>query len=367
MVPCRSPSSCSCTSWARSPSSVRRSSFPIIASQAQKAPQHGPLRRGPERVHRAPARDPGRDRPGHHGRGADPDPRRRPHVSRPIAGSSIGIVLYLIAIGFAIFVQAKNAEKMVHLTSNMPPGPPPAGAPAGPPPEIAATGKALQQGGMLLTVLIVLIVILMVTKPTVLRPAPRRRGGTMRRSATRSRRCPTSPSSSADLTAPSPGRGPPRRRSAGHRRRGGVPRRGDPRSRWTAAFSTTRRPPRAAQWIVWEAAQALGAHVGQHPGAVRWLGLAARSTGFTVPAINLRAQTFDMARTVFETAAAARRRRGHPRARPERADLHLPAADRLRDRASSPARSRRAGGARSSSRATTTSSTPRSTRPTPRR
>ena len=32
-----------------------------------------------------------------------------------------------------------------------------------------------------------------------------------------------------------------------------------------------------------------------------------------------------MARTVYETAAAARRRRGHPRARPQRADLHVPA------------------------------------------
>jgi hypothetical protein len=77
-----------------------------------------------------------------------------------------GIILYLIAISFAIFVQAKNAEKMVELTRNMPAGPPPAGAPAGPPPEIVETGKKLQQGGMVLTVLIVLIVILMVVKPT---------------------------------------------------------------------------------------------------------------------------------------------------------------------------------------------------------
>lgn len=76
-----------------------------------------------------------------------------------------GIILYLIAITFAITVQAKNAERMVHLMSAMPPGPPPAGAPAGPPPEIAELGKKLQQGGMLLTVLIVLIVIFMVTKP----------------------------------------------------------------------------------------------------------------------------------------------------------------------------------------------------------
>jgi hypothetical protein len=78
-----------------------------------------------------------------------------------------GIILYLIAILFAIFVQAPNAEKMVHMTSGgPPPGPPPAGAPAGPPPEIVAMGKKLQQGGMLLIVLIVLIVILMVTKPS---------------------------------------------------------------------------------------------------------------------------------------------------------------------------------------------------------
>src|SRR5258705_8346839 len=77
-----------------------------------------------------------------------------------------GIVLYLIAILFAAFVQARNAEKMVHLTSGgPPPGPPPAGAPAGPPPEIVATGKKLQQGGMILAVLIALIVLLMVTKP----------------------------------------------------------------------------------------------------------------------------------------------------------------------------------------------------------
>lgn len=76
-----------------------------------------------------------------------------------------GIALYLVAVGFAIAIQAPAAEKMVYLLSSMPPGPPPAGAPAGPPPEIAALGKKLQQGGMLLTVLIVLIVIFMVTKP----------------------------------------------------------------------------------------------------------------------------------------------------------------------------------------------------------
>jgi uncharacterized membrane protein len=79
---------------------------------------------------------------------------------------SAGIVLYLIAMVFAIFVQAPAAEKMVKLTAGGPPaGARPEGAPAGPPPEIVALGRKLQQGGMLLTVLIVAIVILMVTKP----------------------------------------------------------------------------------------------------------------------------------------------------------------------------------------------------------
>ncbi len=78
------------------------------------------------------------------------------------------IVLYLIAVGYAILVQAPAAAKMVELTAGGPPaGAPPAGAPAGPPPEIAATAQKLSRGGMLLTVLIVLIVALMVTKPGV--------------------------------------------------------------------------------------------------------------------------------------------------------------------------------------------------------
>jgi uncharacterized membrane protein len=75
----------------------------------------------------------------------------------------LGIALYLIAIVFAVVVQARNVARMVELTSV----PPPSGAaPGGPPPEIVATGKQLQRGGMLLSVLIVAIVILMVTKPS---------------------------------------------------------------------------------------------------------------------------------------------------------------------------------------------------------
>ena len=73
---------------------------------------------------------------------------------------------------------------------------------------------------------------------------------------------------------------------------------------WTAAFTTDDPTAEAARWIVWEASQALGA-----PSAsIHDLYLArgrGEVSGFTVPAINIRAQTFDMARTFFATAARA--------------------------------------------------------------
>jgi fructose/tagatose bisphosphate aldolase len=70
---------------------------------------------------------------------------------------------------------------------------------------------------------------------------------------------------------------------------------------WTAAFSDDAATVEAAQWIVWEAAQELGAR----SASIHELYMArARGevSGFTVPAINIRAQTFDMARVAFETA-----------------------------------------------------------------
>jgi fructose/tagatose bisphosphate aldolase len=72
---------------------------------------------------------------------------------------------------------------------------------------------------------------------------------------------------------------------------------------WTAAFSQDAATVETAQWIVWQAAQQLGAR----SASIHELYMArARGevSGFTVPAINLRAQTFDMARTVFEVATA---------------------------------------------------------------
>ena len=70
---------------------------------------------------------------------------------------------------------------------------------------------------------------------------------------------------------------------------------------WTAAFADDPATVEAAQWIVWEAAQELGAR----SASIHELYMArARGevSGFTVPAINIRAQTFDMARIAFETA-----------------------------------------------------------------
>ena len=73
---------------------------------------------------------------------------------------------------------------------------------------------------------------------------------------------------------------------------------------WTAAFTTDDDMAAAAQWIVWEASQQLGAR----SASIHDL-YAARArgevSGFTVPAINIRAQTFDMARTIFEAAATS--------------------------------------------------------------
>ncbi|HYM84797.1 MAG TPA: class II fructose-bisphosphate aldolase [Candidatus Dormibacteraeota bacterium] len=72
---------------------------------------------------------------------------------------------------------------------------------------------------------------------------------------------------------------------------------------WTSAFSEDGSAVEAARWIVWEASQALGAR----SASIQELYMArARGevSGFTVPAMNLRAQTFDMARVAFEAAGA---------------------------------------------------------------
>ncbi len=73
---------------------------------------------------------------------------------------------------------------------------------------------------------------------------------------------------------------------------------------WTASFAEEGPVVDVARWLIHEAAQELGARTA----SIHELYMArARGEvgGFTVPAINLRAQVFDMARTTFETAAAS--------------------------------------------------------------
>jgi uncharacterized membrane protein len=75
---------------------------------------------------------------------------------------ALGIVLYVIAYGYGFFVQRKNVERVIELTS----APPPPGA-SGPPPELRALVRRIQLGGMGMGLLIVAIVFLMVVKPVV--------------------------------------------------------------------------------------------------------------------------------------------------------------------------------------------------------
>ena len=72
----------------------------------------------------------------------------------------LGIVLYLIVLGYNLVIGGPTVKKVVEMTST----PPPPGA-SGPPPELLAAIQKVQRGGIFSSVMIVLIVILMVTKP----------------------------------------------------------------------------------------------------------------------------------------------------------------------------------------------------------
>jgi hypothetical protein len=77
----------------------------------------------------------------------------------------IAVVLYLIALGYGIFIQTPNTQRLITLTT-MPAGGPPPGAPAGPPPGVPEAVKKVQRGGAFMGILIVIIVFLMVVKPS---------------------------------------------------------------------------------------------------------------------------------------------------------------------------------------------------------
>jgi hypothetical protein len=139
--------------------------LPVIASQAGKSPQNRPFAAGLNALIQRRIVLPGAVVQGITGLALISIAGRdlTSPANRWLAG---GIVLYLVAISFSAFVQARNAERMVRLMSGgPPPDPRTEGTPPGPPPEVVATARKLQRGGMFLTVLIVSIVALMVVKP----------------------------------------------------------------------------------------------------------------------------------------------------------------------------------------------------------
>jgi hypothetical protein len=72
---------------------------------------------------------------------------------------TVAVILYLIAIGYSLAVQAPAGRRLVALTET----PPAPGSP--PPPELPATAKRVRTGGIFLSTLVVIIVFLMVVKP----------------------------------------------------------------------------------------------------------------------------------------------------------------------------------------------------------
>ena len=74
---------------------------------------------------------------------------------------TVGILLYLGAISYALTIQRNTLHQVIEMTST----PPPPGATGGPPPALMAAVKRLQMGGMGLGLTVAVIVFLMVVKP----------------------------------------------------------------------------------------------------------------------------------------------------------------------------------------------------------
>jgi uncharacterized membrane protein len=73
----------------------------------------------------------------------------------------LGIVLYVIALAYSLFVQKRDVQRIIELTS----APPPPGA-TGPPPGLPEVVARVQRAGMILGINLIVIVFLMVVKPT---------------------------------------------------------------------------------------------------------------------------------------------------------------------------------------------------------
>jgi uncharacterized membrane protein len=86
----------------------------------------------------------------------------------------LAIVVYVVAVTFAIFVQRKAVGRVIELTgghgggaaapATASPGP---GAQGGPPPELLAAIRQVQRGGLFLLILALVLIFLMVVKPSL--------------------------------------------------------------------------------------------------------------------------------------------------------------------------------------------------------
>lgn len=78
----------------------------------------------------------------------------------------LAIVLYVIDLSMALFVQRAAVKRVIALTGGES-GPPPDAAPSGPPAELPGAVAAVQRNGMILTLILLAIIFLMVVKPSL--------------------------------------------------------------------------------------------------------------------------------------------------------------------------------------------------------
>lgn len=88
-----------------------------------------------------------------------------PFLDASMRWLQIAIVLYLVALGLALFASRPNVKRIIALSGGEGGAPPP-GPPVGPPPpELMRAVGTVQRIGMILIVLLVTIVFLMTVKP----------------------------------------------------------------------------------------------------------------------------------------------------------------------------------------------------------
>ena len=132
---------------------------------------------------------------------------------------------------------------------------------------------------------------------------------------------------------------------------------------WQAVFGGGEERE-AARWLLWELGQVTGARPASING-LYWRAAGATSSGFTVPAINVRMMAYDTARAIFRAARAGTGGRHHSRDRALGDRLHRAASRGVRVGADRVPRCARDTCCRSSSRATIARSTRRSTQADP--